>query len=132
MSFHFINHRKIKSRRSHGEIMKKSWSQYQIWWKITITIRSRYQICGRGKTLFAPLLSTFVCNGFTNLVKIHAQNFCLILFHNFCSQLIFTFSLTTFVNILSSYLSFETIVYNSQLLIPSSAELAFLPLDPAN
>ena len=29
--------------------MKKSWSQYQIWWKITIT--SQYQICGRGKTL---------------------------------------------------------------------------------
>ena len=26
--------------------------------------------------------------------------------------------------------SFVTIVYNSQLLIPSSAELAFLPLDP--
>ena len=31
--------------------MKKSWSRYQIWWKITITITSRYQIYGRGKTL---------------------------------------------------------------------------------
>ena len=29
--------------------MKKSWSWYQIWWKITITITTWYQIYGRGK-----------------------------------------------------------------------------------
>ena len=53
ISFHFINHGKItvKSRRNHGEIMKKSWSRYQIWWKITVTITSRYTIYGRGKPL---------------------------------------------------------------------------------
>ena len=31
--------------------MKKSWSRYQIWWNITITITSRYQTYGGGKTL---------------------------------------------------------------------------------
>ena len=58
ISFHFINHGKImgKSRRNIVEIMKKSWSRYQIWWKITIT--SRCQIYGRGKTL---LLRRHLC-----------------------------------------------------------------------
>ena len=37
--------------------MKKSWSQYQIWWKITIT--SRCQIYGRGKTLVGRVIITF-------------------------------------------------------------------------
>ena len=33
------------------KIMVTSRLRCQIWWKITITITSRYQICGRGKTL---------------------------------------------------------------------------------
>ena len=46
------NHDKLslhKSRKNHREIMKRSWSQYQIWCEITIT--SQYQIYGQRKTL---------------------------------------------------------------------------------
>ena len=64
-SFHFIN---------HGEIMKKSRSQYQIWWKITITITSRYQIHGRGKTLIthACTLTNMHTHTYTCMHSTHA------------------------------------------------------------
>ena len=40
--------------------MTKLWSQYQIWWKLTITIMSQYLIYGRGKPLVVVLLVVLV------------------------------------------------------------------------
>ena len=104
------------------------------------------------KLLFITFVhSTFVRHFFTNLVTVMPTSFgCNFLIITFAYKLCSHFCFTNFVNILSLHLlffpptyiqnvcpdicwqlSFVTNVTDSQLLIPSSAKLALLQLDPA-